>query len=282
MDIRTLLVDTVFEEARDKQIPVPESKSIDAKLMNDVQARLEFGRDITVELTKGEETMTIEEFINQLDAGRITDFSPFLEKTYSEHFRADMVKRGIQVHEALVYNEELPVVEAIRANIMEECYEQWSTHNSPNVREKLAKRGYFPEVFIHDEKPAVRSAVFFAHPHLAEELLSDVLTYLRAWETIKFSKQVSTGVLKAFLDTPRHPNVDNVYLSYVRRKYEAMTITPTSLEATMSFKQLFLANNPLWAKDLTVDEQMRLMKRVRENGREFVAENLEEYITIPN
>lgn len=225
--------------------------------------------------------MYIEEFINKLDAGQITDFSPFLEKSYSEHFRAQMVKHGILVKEALAYNEELPIIEAIRANLMEERYEQWSTHNMHRVRKELAKRGYFPEVFIHDKNPYVRSAVFFAYPQLAEELLPDALTYLRTWERIKFARRISTEAFKAFLDTPIHPNVDNVYLSYVRRKYEAMTATPTPLEATMSIKQLFSADNPLWTKDLTVAEQIRIARRIRDYGREYVEEHLEEYITIP-
>lgn len=188
--------------------------------------------------------MFIEEFVNKLDTGQITDFSPFLEKWCSEHFRAQMVKRGILVHEALAYNEELPIVEAIRAGLMEERYEQWSTHNMHRVRKELAKRGYFPEVFVRDEDPYVRSAVFFAYPQLAEELLTDALTYLRTWETIKFSRQIS-------------------------------------LEATMTFKQLFSAENPLWTKDLTVNEQMCIVRQIREHGREFVCEHLEEYITIP-
>lgn len=225
--------------------------------------------------------MYIEEFTNKLDTGQITDVSPFLEKTYSEHFRAQMVKHGIQVHEALAHNEELPIIEAIRAGLMEERYEQWSTHNARRVRKELAKRGYFPEVFTHDEDPYVRSAVFFAHPHLAEELLTDALTYLRTWENIKFSRQISAEAFKAFLDTPIHPNVDNVYLSYVRRKYEAMTVTPTPLEATMSFKQLFSADNPLWTKDLTVAEQIRIARRIRDYGREHIEEHLEAYIDIP-
>ncbi len=222
--------------------------------------------------------MYIEEFINKLDTGQITDFSPFLEKSCSEHFRAQMVKRGILVHEALEYNEELPIIEAIRANLMEERYEQWSTHNMHRVRRELAKRGYFPEVFVHDEDPYVRSAVFFSYPHLAEELLTDALTYLRTWENIKFSRQISAEVFKAFLEAPVHPNVDNVYLSYVRRKYEAMTATPTSLEATMTFKQLFSTDNPLWAKDLTVNEQMCIVHQIREHGREYVEDHLEEYV----
>lgn len=225
--------------------------------------------------------MTIKEFANKLDAGQITDFSPFLEKGTPEPFRAEMVKRGIRVHEALAYNEELPIVEAIRANLMEECYEQWSTHNMHRVRKELAKCGYFPEVFIHDKEPSVRSAVFFTHPQFAKDALSDALTYLNVWNNIKFSRQVSEEALETFLELPIPSSLDNVYLSYVRRKYEAMTITPTSLEATMSFKQLFSANNPLWTKYLTVDEQMRLMRCAREHGREFVAENLDEYITVP-
>lgn len=80
---------------------------------------------------------------------------------------------------------------------------------------------------------------------------------------------------------PIPQSLDNVYLSYVRRKYEAMTVTPTSLEATMSFEQLFLANNPLWTKELTVDEQMRITRQIREHGRDYVCEHLAEYITIP-
>ena len=225
--------------------------------------------------------MNIEEFINQLDAGQITDFSPFLEKSNSGHFRAQMVKRGIHVHEALAYNEETPILEAIRANLMEERYEQWSTHNMHRVRKELAKKGYFPEVFIHDKEPSVRSAVFFAHPQFAKDALSNTLTYLNVWNGIKFSRQISEEVLETFLGLPIPQSLDNVYLSYVRRKYEAMTTTPTSLGATMTFAQLFRVNNPLWAKNLTVDEQMRLMRRVRENGREFVVKHLEEYITVP-
>lgn len=225
--------------------------------------------------------MQIIEFIKKLEAGQITDFSPFLEKTYSGHFRAQMVKRGIHVHEALAYNEETPILEAIRANLMEERYEQWSTHNMHRVRKELAKKGYFPEVFIHDKEPSVRSAVFFAHPQFAKELLSDSLTYLQAWETIKYSRHVSLESLRVFLEQPIPPSVNNVYLSYVRRKYEGMNATPTTFEATMSFKQLFSTNNPLWAKNLTVDEQMRLMKRVREHGKEYVTEHLEKYIKIP-
>ena len=223
--------------------------------------------------------MTIEEFINQLDAGQITDFSPFLEKTYSGHFRAQMVKRGIMVREALEYNEEVPIIEAIRANLMEERYEQWSTHNMHRVRKELAKKGYFPEVFIHDKEPSVRSAVFFAHPQFAKDALSNTLTYLNVWNGIKFSRQISEEVLETFLGLPIPQSLDNVYLSYVRRKYEAMTTTPTSLEATMTFEQLFRVNNPLWTKYPTINEQIHIARQIREHGREFVCEHLDEYIT---
>ena len=34
-------------------------------------------------------------------------------------------------------------------------------------------------------------------------------------------------------------------------KYEALQITPTAIEATMSPKQLYMANSQLWVKDLT-------------------------------
>lgn len=225
--------------------------------------------------------MTIEEFINQLDAGQITDFSPFLEKTYSEHFRAEMVKRGIHVYEALAYNEQLPILAAIRANLMEEHYEQWSTHNAWKVRKELAKKGYFPEVFSRDNDSDVRSAVFFAYPHLAKDALSNYPTYAKMWENIKFEREIPAELLEIFLHTPIPQGRDDIYLPYVQRKYEGMKATPTPFEATMSFKQLFSTDNPLWAKDLTVDEQMRLVRRIKMYGQEYVEEHLEEYITIP-
>ena len=34
-------------------------------------------------------------------------------------------------------------------------------------------------------------------------------------------------------------------------KYEALQLVPTAIEATMSPKQLYMANNQLWVKDLT-------------------------------
>lgn len=89
----------------------------------------------------------------------------------------------------------------------------------------------------------------------------------------QFKQMVESGQL-----TPRN---QNVYLSYVRHKYEAMTTTPTSLEATMTFEQLFSANNPLWTKYPTINEQMRIARQIREHGRDYVCEHLAEYITIP-
>lgn len=225
--------------------------------------------------------MNIEEFINQLDTGQITDFSPFLEKTYSRRFRAEMVKRGIRVHEALAHNEDLPILAAIRANLMEERYEQWSTHNAWKVRKELAKRGYFPEVFIHDEDSDVRSAVLFAYPYLAKDALSHYPTYANMWENIKFEREIPVELLEIFLHIPIPQGRSDIHLSYVQRKYEGMKATPTPLEATMSFRQLFSTDNPLWAKDLSIGEQMRLVRGIEMYGQEYVEEHLEEYITVP-
>ena len=102
------------------------------------------------------------------------------------------------------------------------------------------------------------------------------------WENITFEREIPVELLEIFLHTPIPQGRDDIYLPYVQRKYEGMKATPTPIEATMSFKQLFSTDNPLWAKDLTVDEQMRLVRRIKMYGQEYVEEHLEEYITIPN
>lgn len=60
------------------------------------------------------------------------------------------------------------------------------------------------------------------------------------------------------LEQLRNDDVSAYYtknqIQAIQLKYKAMTTVPTIIEKTMSPEQLFNAQNPLWARDYTIQE----------------------------
>ena len=66
------------------------------------------------------------------------------------------------------------------------------------------------------------------------------------------AKDIPLKVIETYLDTVNeYVPEDNTELEL---KYQAMKMTPTTIEKTMTPQQLFAAQNPLWALNLTGSE----------------------------
>ena len=114
-------------------------------------------------------------------------------------FRSELVKRGIRVEDAVALNESEPILEAILQGYVPEKYAEWMAHPHEDVREALAKAGYFPETYIHDKDKDVRVAVLEKHPEYVSHLLKTYDDYKAVYEYI------------IRLDTPDTTMLKNIY-----------------------------------------------------------------------
>ena len=222
--------------------------------------------------------MTITKFKNDIKHGLITDFSPYLTKGYPETYREEMVKNGIYVHEAVAFKEQLPLIAAINKGYEKNQYEEWAYHQSSQVRETLAKNGYYPSKFVKDEDVNVRVAVCYKYPELSKELLHSTLNYLYIWAIVKERHNLPVKLLEIFTNTPIPQGIDGVYLNPIRKKLKAMTHEPSPLEASMSIQQLYLSDNQLWYKNISVDRCDRIDKLTYNYGKDIIVNYIEELV----
>lgn len=215
--------------------------------------------------------MKLHKFKDLLDRGEITDYTPYLDRNkYKQSFREELINRGICINEALAYNEERPIIAAIRNGYATDRYEEWSSLNKP-VREALAEEGYFPEKFIKDGNSDVRVAIFHKHPKYIDQLLRYKSEYEKVGEIISHQKEPNVDVLRVLLSATTPQYARALSKTAIRQKYEAMTTEMQPLLATMSLKQLYLADNPLWGKDLTIHLISTIREITLRMGKETIA-----------
>ena len=163
---------------------------------------------------------------------------------------------------------ELSVVCAlIRKGYAQEYYERWSKHTSPDIRQVLARAGYFPEKFLRDRSKLVRAAVLKKHPEYAFQLLSYTnFEFRAAEEIIRRMPNLTREQLETFLKAVGSDNT-NEMTEYYRLKLASAKTKPSILEATMSAKDLHKSGNPLWVKNLSAHQ----IKLYNEAIRQFLS-----------
>lgn len=205
--------------------------------------------------------MTMDEFEDRLDRGLITDFEPYLKRNVKTAVRRRLAERGLCV-EQLAKMEEVSVVCAlIRKGYAQEYYERWSKHTSPDIRQVLARAGYFPEKFLRDRSKLVRAAVLKKHPEYAFQLLHYTnFEFRAAEEVIRRMPNLTREQLEMFIRAAGDENGKEM-TEYYRLKLASVNTMPTALEATMSAKDLHKLGNLLWMRALSV-HQIKLYDEV--------------------
>lgn len=75
------------------------------------------------------------------------------------------------------------------------------------------------------------------------------------WQKYAYDKEPDIDMLKKALEDERFLiNNTETRLKALRLKYQAMTTVPTVIEKTMTPEQLYDTQNPLWAREYTVQE----------------------------
>lgn len=179
--------------------------------------------------------MDIFEFEQAIINGQITDFRPYVE---NGDFCENRDRKAL----------------CIRYGVAQELYPEWAQSDDPDkyddwIQLLLAENGYcldilseseaediLAEVLKHDINYAVDNAMMTDYRHLVYDALMD-------------AKDIPFNVIETYFKTVNeYVPEDNTELEL---KYQAMKMTPTTIEKTMTPQQLFAAQNPLWALNLT-------------------------------
>lgn len=179
--------------------------------------------------------MDLFEFEEAVKNGEITDFRPYVE---NGDFCENRDRKAL----------------CIRYGVAQELYPEWAQSDDPDryddwIQLLLAENGYcldilseseaediLAEVLKHDLNYAVDNVMMTDYRHLVYDALMEL-------------KDIPFKVIETYFKTVNeYVPEDNTELEL---KYKAMQIKPTVIEKTMTPMQLFTAQNPLWALNLT-------------------------------
>lgn len=179
--------------------------------------------------------MDLFEFEEAVKNGEIADFRPYVE---NGDFCENRDRKAL----------------CIRYGVAQELYPEWAQSDDPDkyddwIQLLLAENGYcldilseseaediLAEVLKHDLNYAVDNVMMTDYRHLVYDALMEL-------------KDIPFKVIETYFKTVNeYVPEDNTELEL---KYKAMKMTPTTIEKTMTPQQLFAAQNPLWALNLT-------------------------------
>lgn len=118
----------------------------------------------------------------------------------------------------------------IQNGYAEKYYEQWKTDERPRIRAALARRGYYPDVFINDKEPYIRETVVAVYPEYCRQLLSRDKKKHWYFVNQQINETTDLNYIKTFLDAPVPDKIDQTRLQAIRTMYATRTSVPTTIE----------------------------------------------------
>ena len=181
--------------------------------------------------------MDLFEFEEAVKNGEITDFRPYVE--------------GGTFHE----NRDRKAL-CIEYGVAQELYPEWVQSDDPDkydgwIQLKLAEKGYCLDILSESDAEDILAEVLKHDINYALDENDVMMNYYRqlVYDALMEAKDIPLKVIETYFKTVNeYVPEDNTELEL---KYQAMQITPTVIEKTMTPMQLFTAQNPLWALNLT-------------------------------
>lgn len=162
--------------------------------------------------------------------------------------RVELARHGRHVDMLAERNEPRVLVALIENGYAESYYDKWKTHENGDVRLALARRGYYPEVFIRDKNESVRHAAFNRHPEYIRELLSQ--NNWGDWIHVKYliRENPTPELIIPFveIESPFGAAKNDVITVYATAHQTKLD----TIRSTMTSKQLFALNDPHWVLGL--------------------------------
>lgn len=208
-----------------------------------------------------------EDFKKAVLQNLIPDYAPYIEHTpgitppddevYER--RRWLLQKDIateQIAETATEDEQVYIIHKRRAT---EYYESWLS-NSGRIRRSLASNGYFPEILINDKFASIRCDVVEQHPEYLPQLFRKEITK-REWRTIidiMWGQKYPNPTLLNDLLHRKVPQKLKQYsyerLNDLREKFTVINYVPTTIEKTMTIKQLYEQNSPAWKLNCSAEQ----------------------------
>lgn len=217
------------------------------------------------------------EFKQKVENGTITNLKPYIP--YSGAFRALIASKGQYIDELLAYEEPDAMVALIKNGYATEHYEKWKTHKDKRIREALARKGYWPDIFITDEHGDVRAGVILSHPEMMRRAQNSYSEWSAVQQIVEDNVHTTREDVDYFLSLKPHeqgyrdlkemlPIPDahskkwmvDILLDAYRQKLKGFEYKTTLMERTMTTIDLYRMGNPAWTKGVSITQIMNLLK----------------------
>lgn len=138
-------------------------------------------------------------------------------------------------------------IKLINQGLATEKYAEWATTGPLEVKLALVNKGYEFDILIHDPSPSIRRRVMLAEPSYVTYRMHYQEDQSTINEALDDQVTADLEVIKLQIKYREEQGYDNPYMEV---KYDALSRTPTLLEANMRRADLYLAGSPMWARDL--------------------------------
>ena len=135
-------------------------------------------------------------------------------------------------------------------------YGEWKNHSDVNVRQALARAGYFHNELIHDPDDQVRRVVIEKDMHQGLKRLHNEEDMQNIKFVLENSVNPDVDLLAAYIDVTAKQNTSDPNPAL---KLKGMRHVPTAIEKTMSEEQLFETSCPLWTKPYTANHILNVI-----------------------
>lgn len=195
--------------------------------------------------------LKLSEFIEGVKNNTITNYDEYLHGIDTWEHREYMAAKGICVDELVKLNEPGIIQRLIMSGHGTEYYEEWKTHPDWEIRKEIAENGYYPDEFMKDKNDKVRIAVFDANPtyEKLEILIQDVRLHELIMPRLYYWSDITKPMIELIF---KYVDIIDSEKESVDAKLKALKQPVTAMTSTMTTEQLYLANNPLWARNLTI------------------------------
>lgn len=195
--------------------------------------------------------LKLSEFKEGVKNNTITNYEEYLYGVDTWEHREYMAVKGIYVDELVKLNEPGIIRRLIMSGHGTEYYEEWKTHPDWEIRKEIAEKGYYPDEFIKDKNYKVRIAVFDANPtyEKLEILIQDVRLHELIMPRLYYWSDITKPMIELIF---KYVDIIDSEKESVDAKLKALKEPVTAMTSTMTTEQLYLVNNPLWARTLTI------------------------------
>lgn len=165
---------------------------------------------------------------DRIRLSRVRDWS-YYEQLNDHDVFMELARNGLFADELIKLGDDSVIAELIYNRYGKEYYDELKTHQSDKIRLELAKNGYYPEHFIHDDNEDIQAAVVRSHPSFAHMVMGKESTVIYNSLVLAIGDELHPNIddLEAFTNrkkpqpTNAHPYVDDTSEEAFRIKLKA-------------------------------------------------------------